>query len=230
MDNAEISKKERTNRYIITAISVILYQALFFMIERMQLSYTIIYHPLDDLIPFNEYFVIPYMIWFAYLFFALLLFIRNANRSDFNFFSALLFGGMTLCLMINILFPSMVDLRPLRFERDNIFVYLVKFIHKMDTPTNVCPSIHVYATLIAHMSISKLTELGKDKRVRLLSGIVSIAIILSTVFLKQHSIIDLFAGLAMGKICFDIGIKIRDAHFEEMRPLFKKGIGRFGRL
>ena len=43
-------------------------------------------------------------------------------------------------------FPNGHDLRIDPGIRDNIFVNLVNFIYNNDTPTNVCPSIHVFAT------------------------------------------------------------------------------------
>lgn len=103
-------KSEKRRRTIIVLTFVFLYQMMFFLIEGLNREFNVIYHPLDDLIPFNEYFMIPYILWFFYLGINLIYYIRKADRSTFNQYNSLLFGGMVFCLVINIIWPSMVQL------------------------------------------------------------------------------------------------------------------------
>ena len=54
--------------------------------------------------------------------------------------------GMTLFLVISLVFPNGQDLRPV-LSGNSIFIQAVQFIYHTDTPTNVLPSIHVFNSL-----------------------------------------------------------------------------------
>ena len=74
---------------------------------------------------------------------------------NFNALAGTLALGMTLFLVVSAIYPNGLNLRPVTFERDNIFIRLVQFVYKNDTPTNVLPSIHVYNSLAAFMAIKR---------------------------------------------------------------------------
>ena len=74
---------------------------------------------------------------------------------------------------------------------------IVKFLYKTDTSTNVFPSIHVYNTLCVEIAILKSRLPKKHKGITTFVVILSVLIIAATVFLKQHSIIDVFGAFGM---------------------------------
>ena len=118
--------------------------------------------------------------------------------------AAFLFTGMTIFLIISTLYPNGLDLRPVQFERDNIFVDMVKMLYKADTPTNVLPSIHVFNSIGVCIAISHNRVLSRRKVIHYGSLVLGISIILVTMFLKQHSVIDvtLSCDTALsGRIC-----------------------------
>ena len=171
--------------------------------NRVVTHYYIIHSPLDDMIPFVEYFVIPYYLWFLYMVvFAMYFFFTD--KSGFYKLASFAIIGMTAFLIICTFFPNGLNLRPAAFARDNIFVDLVKFLYKADTPTNVLPSIHVYNTLAIMIAISHSEKLNNRKAVACVSYILGILIILSTMFLKQHSVTDVIAAFAMACVTYPI--------------------------
>jgi membrane-associated phospholipid phosphatase len=147
----------------------------------------------DSIIPFEEVFVIPYLLWFGFVACAIVFFLFH-SREEFLRLCIFLFAGMTICLIIYTFFPNGERLRPYIFERQNIFVDLVKRIYTIDTPTNVCPSIHVLNSIGVCVGIFN-SELLKGKNI-VKSGalVLTILICLSTVFIKQHSVIDVIAS------------------------------------
>ena len=169
----------------------------------------IIHCSLDDLIPFCEYFIIPYMSWFLYIFFACLFVLYKGSNSEFLKLAVSLIIGMSLSMAICMIYPSGLNLRPVEFPRHNIFSYLVSLIYLSDTPTNVFPSVHVYNSLAIHISISKLNVLENYKWVKNCSLVLCILICLSTVFIKQHSLIDV-AGAIIMMIVLYVGIYVLD--------------------
>lgn len=105
-------------------------------------------------------------------------------------------------MIISTLMPNGQDLRPYVFERDNIFVDMVKMLYRADTPTNVMPSLHVYNSLAACIAVYQSKELQKHKAVCAGTYILAGLIILATMFLKQHSVIDVAAAFVMSYMMY----------------------------
>ncbi len=210
-----------------------LYMIWFRWLENREADrYLTISCSIDSRIPFCELFVIPYFLWFLYVTAVLfVLFRQKENRGDFYRLAAILMMGMTTCLMIYTIFPNVQPLRPETFPRDNIFTRIIAALYQCDTPTNVCPSIHVYNSIAVHVALAKSelfrqtpasvvssirvnpnshparrTLLCRDRRAmsckakkgwKTASLILCILICLSTMFLKQHSVIDVICALAL---------------------------------
>lgn len=155
----------------------------------------------DDYIPFNELFVIPYILWFAYIVITVLYFFFT-SKEEFYHCTAFLFIGMTICLIIYTLWPNAQDLRVTDFERNNIFVDLVKVFYANDTSTNVCPSIHCFNSIGAHIAISRNARLKKYPVIQAVSFVLMISICLSTMFIKQHSFVDFVAAIVLSIIMY----------------------------
>ena len=164
-------------------------------------QYTIIHTALDDFIPFCEVFVIPYFLWFVYVA-AVVIYFFFKDKNDYYKTCLFLATGMTVFLIVSTFWPNGHHLRPYTMPRDNIFTRLVSLLYKMDTPTNLWPSIHVYNALGAHFAIIKSSHLKDKKGIRLGSLILCISIILSTMFIKQHSVFDVVTAFIMAGIMY----------------------------
>lgn len=147
---------------------------------------------LDDLIPFLEGFLIPYVFWYVLIAISLLYFALY-NPDSFKKLMTFIIVTQITAVAIYILFPSRQDLRPAVFPRDNILTRCIGLLYRLDTNTGVCPSLHVaYSLGIASVW---LREKGVS---RLWKGFVVTAVLLiclSTVFIKQHSVLDAAAAL-----------------------------------
>lgn len=189
-------------RHAWTALYALIYLPWFAYLEQhVTTDFHIIYTPLDDKIPFIEFFIIPYILWFAFIAVAIVYFFFK-DVSGYYRLVAFLFTGMTIFLIISTIYPNGQQLRPETFVRDNIFVDMVKLIYQADTPTNIFPSIHVYNTIGVCIAIRKSEELRAYKWVQYGSLILGISIILSTMFLKQHSVIDSVGAIVMAIIMY----------------------------
>ena len=173
------------------------YFSLYFLTESIipEQSCTPVYCFLDDWIPFCEWFIIPYVLWYVLIAGSLLYFALH-NIDSFKKLSTYIIITQVAAMAIYILFPTRQDLRPESFPRENFLTQIVALLYRFDTNTNVCPSLHVaYSLGIASVWI-------KEKEVsRLLkAGIVIfvISVCLSTAFIKQHSVLD---GIAAIPIC-----------------------------
>jgi membrane-associated phospholipid phosphatase len=169
----------------------------FFLDERFITgNYTPIYCFLDDFIPFFEYFVIPYVLWYPFLG-AVTLYLLFKDKDGFCRFMWSLILGLSFCLAFYIVFPNGQDLRPDHFERSNVFTAFVARLYSVDSNLNVLPSMHVYGTVAPTVALLMNREAGKKLWVVISSIIICVLICFSTVFMKQHSILDLFAGVIL---------------------------------
>ena len=143
------------------------------------------------------------MMWFLYVAGAILYFLLT-SKEDFYRICTFLFSGMTISLIICTFFRNGTDFRPALDSGKNIFTSMVAALYRTDTPTNVFPSIHVYNSIGTHIAIMKSESLKKYPWVRAGSAILMVSICLSTVFLKQHSVIDMVGAAIMAYVIYGI--------------------------
>lgn len=169
--------------------------------EHVTHNYYVIESPLDRYIPFIEAFVVPYLLWFAYCFVTVFYLYFN-DKEDFYKAAKLTVLGMTIFLIICTVFPNGQHLRPTFLVNDNIFTDLVRMVYQTDTPTNVLPSLHVYNSIVCYIAITHNKKLQQNQFVQKGALVLTVLIVLSTVFLKQHSIIDMFAAFIMVAVLY----------------------------
>ena len=198
MSNLLAFIKKYKHGLIIVAYFLIYILLFGYLENRPVYRYHVVHTVFDDMIPFCEFFIVPYLLWFPYMAFAIFYFIfMNKNKQEYYQLIFNLMMGMTVFLIISYIYPNVQHLRPNEFARDNIFVDLVKFIYKTDTPTNILPSIHVFNSLAVHMAITSCEALRERRSIKLGSLLLTTLIILSTMFLKQQSAVDVFLGATL---------------------------------
>ena len=95
-------------------------------------------------------------------------------------------------MAVYIIYPSRQDLRPEVFPRENIFTEIARMLYKFDTNTGVCPSLHVaYSVGIASAFLKEKVKVWWKVTVVFLAVMIS----LSTAFVKQHSVVDIYAAI-----------------------------------
>lgn len=170
------------------------YFALYFLTENLIPAEKC--HPihwfLDDIIPFNEYFLIFYVGWYLLVFGSLLYyFLYDVER--FRQLELYIFVTQMAAMACYILYPSRQDLRPEVFPRENVFTWVLGLIYSFDTNTGVCPSLHVaysLAILSVHLKDEHLPGWWK-----VTLAVLVVLISLSTAFVKQHSTLDILAAI-----------------------------------
>ena len=149
---------------------------------------------LDDLIPFCEWFIIPYVSWYFLILGSLLYFLLYSVDS-FRNMQIYIIITQIIAMAVYILFPNRQDLRPEVFPRDNILTQLIGFIYSVDTNTGVCPSLHVGYSL--GIASTWIREKSVPKWVRIAIAVWCSVICISVAFVKQHSVVDIFAANPM---------------------------------
>lgn len=170
------------------------YFCLFFLTENLIPAEKC--HPvhcfLDDIIPFNEYFLVFYCGWYVLVFGSLVYyFFYDVQR--FRELDLYIFTTQMAAMACYIFWPSRQDLRPEVFPRENVFTWIMGLIYTFDTNTGVCPSLHVAYSLAIVSVMVKDDQLKKPFKV--LVTCFCLMVCLSTAFVKQHSVVDIIAAL-----------------------------------
>lgn len=192
----------KNHNHIWTLLYGLIYLPWFLWLEQHVTSeFTLISMPLDYKIPFCEYFIIPYYLWFLFVP-AVMAYEFFYSKREYYQCCALLFTGMTVFLIICTVWPNGLNLRQDISYRDNFCAQLVQGLYKTDTSTNVFPSMHVFNTL--GCLIALYTSKGMKGRygIKTAATILGILIILATVFLKQHSVWDVIGAFALALILY----------------------------
>mgnify|MGYP001086726925 CR=1 FL=1 len=166
----------------------------FLALERFRphAAYHVMHCALDDAIPFSEWALIPYLLWFVYLIGALA-YTFFQDVPAFRRMMKFIILTYSFALLTYWLFPNCQHLRPVLSDND-VLTRLVSMLYRSDTNTNVCPSIHVIGSFAVYFAARDSRMLSKPP-IRLTVFILTVLISISTVFLKQHSVLDVLAGL-----------------------------------
>lgn len=186
-----------------------LFGLIFLTLERLlPMAFDITYHPvvckLDAYIPFDESFVIPYYYWFVFLIGFGAYWILYEPRAFRDWMWAIILTYSST-VVIYLIYPTMQELRPAPEEltRNNLFMTVVRNLYDFDTNTNVCPSIHVLGSLsVMFAGLHSKTLRGVWWKLFFILSTLWISA--STVFLKQHSFVDVVAAYAVGLVCYAV--------------------------
>ena len=183
-------------------IYVVIYLTWFSILEnKVVVPKYLIHLEADDHIPFIPAFIIPYNIWFAYVL-GTVLFLLFTAKDEYSRLFLFLTTGMTLFLIISTLWPNGQNLRPNLIGKEGFFEAWVAQLYRTDTPTNIWPSIHVYNSLGVEFAVARSEKLRKYRWIRFSSFILCILIILSTMFLKQHSVFDVGTAIILAVVMY----------------------------
>lgn len=199
---------------------ILIYMPWFLWLEKhVTTHYHVVHTVLDDRIPFIEYFIVPYLMWFIFIALVFMYFFFT-DVPGFYRMAGFMFTGMTIFLITCTVFPNGQDLRPVVFERNNIFVDMVRMLYRADTCTNVFPSLHVFNSLSACIAVSHSERLRKHRVICCCVYILAGLIILATVFLKQHSVLDVIGAFLMAYVIYQFvyaPVKKRTPHYVKSR-------------
>lgn len=163
-------------------------------------TYTVIHCSLDDRIPFCEVFLIFYVLWYVTII-GIHLYTLLFDLEAYKSYSKFLLISISISTTIFLVFPNCQELRPETFPRDNILTKLVGMIYRCDTNTNVFPSEHAIGAFGVLAAVIHTKRLRKPKIIAV-TVVLTVLVAMSTVFLKQHSVLDVLAAIPVSAIAY----------------------------
>lgn len=183
-------------RHVLLLLGWVVYFLCYFLTENLIPAEKchVVWHPLDDVIPFNEWFVIPYVGWYFLIVVSLGYFLLY-HVDNFKGLQTYIIVTQAIAVVCYIVWPSRQDLRPDldTLGRENFLTWIMNIIYSQDTNTGVCPSLHVAYSL--GIASAWLKEKSAAWYVKTFVVIFVIFVCLSVAFTKQHSVADIFAAI-----------------------------------
>ncbi len=158
--------------------------------------------PIDEKIPAIPVFSYIYVISYAYWAFNYILICRNNERMCRRFVTAEVMGK-AVCFLMFMLVPCTFA-RPAADTLSGPGAWLLKLVYAMDEPTRLIPSIHCYASYMCARPLFSKSFRSFPLSYKLFSVVFTLLICLSTLYTRQHVIVDVFAGIALGEIVWII--------------------------
>lgn len=186
---------------LIPSIATVLVYLLSYQIPKLVVDINRAHYPsieLDYKIPFIPIFIIIYILAFFQWLNAALVITTQDKKFAYRYLSAIMIGSL-IGLTIYIVYPTAINNRPTIYSTNPLLSF-IDFIYTVDTPINALPSFHCFCSTISYFIIK---DAKLDKKYQITNLIFSIMVFLSTLFTKQHFILDVFSGilLALLSVC-----------------------------
>lgn len=204
---------KKYKEYLVLIIFTMGTQALlYFAIKTFINDYNIITSVIN--IRLIKPFIYIYDIWYPFVLIVTFL-IYKYNKSIFkNLITSMLLGALFAQITF-IIYPTML-VRPI-VEINSITDWLLNFTYKTDSPAvNCLPSLHCIYCFIIIFFITKCNNINYKKKIFII--IISLLIVISTLFTKQHIIEDIILSL----IYTIIAISIVNMNKERINKIFNK--------
>lgn len=195
-------KKLEIKPLYITVLTLLFQSACYLIAKLIQGTPNLIGSTIDERIPFNIYFIIPYVLWYLFVI-AVPYFYYIKDKETFKKYTIAFIAMSILANTIFVLWPTTVS-RP-DITENGLFYEIAKLVFAVDTPILNCfPSLHCAVSFIWIPYTMKLKN--TNILLKISNIIISILIIASTLFIKQHVFIDMTSGIALSLIVY-VGIE-----------------------
>lgn len=192
-----MKKKNTINLCLLLLIPII--NVLYKFLNNSNRGYYDLVTNADKAVPLIKAFVLPYLLWYPFILFFLVYFLKKDVKIYYTALFSLVIGYLC-CYLIYFLFQTYVP-RPV-IHGNTILDKLLNIVYMSDEPFNCFPSIHVMSSYIIVLGTIMLKN--SNKKVKALVIIFAVAIILSTQFIKQHVILDVLSGILLGSLVYKI--------------------------
>ncbi|MDR3587704.1 MAG: phosphatase PAP2 family protein [Desulfosporosinus sp.] len=149
------------------------------------------------MIPFIKYFALPYIVWYPFVMITLLCLMKRQPRLYVTTLISCLMG-LALSYTFFILAQTTTPRPPI--DAHDLFARIILFIYHADKPYNSFPSIHVLISFVLFRACTRL-NIQAPIFTASVRGL-SVMIILSTLFIKQHTLLDVGGGIVFGALSF----------------------------
>ena len=185
---------KNNTRPLLLMLSIPIMGAFYIIVNKLSSSGHNVTIALDNSIPYIKIFIIPYVIWYLFIPIVFIILCMYDKKVYYKTMLVYIIGYAVSCIIF-ILYQTTVPRNLL--TGSDIFTEIILLIRSNDKPLNCLPSLHVFTCYIMIKAIGS-SNLRSIKN-KIIISIISYSIILSTLFTKQHAILDVLAGIVLGE-------------------------------
>ncbi len=148
----------------------------------------------DELIPFLSWFAVPYVfLFYPFILGAVGYFTLVRPEKGNRFFTAL-FIVYAVAFITYLIFPVRMNRPEASMLPQDFLSQVIANFYRSDPPLNCFPSLHAAnSTLAAYFLAREVRNVG----VKAALWVVALSVVISTLFVRQHVIADVIAGVAL---------------------------------
>ena len=178
-----------------TAYMSVFFIAYFYLMKNPSSAVSVMpVTAIDDLIPFQPLALIPYLTLWVYVSLPAALILHRRELIGYGWWVA---GLCVVGLACFYFWPTTVLLPTEEWSKHASF----NMLQGVDAAANACPSMHVAVAVFSAFWLNHiLHDIGAPSTARTLNWLWFIAITYSTMAIKQHVLIDVIAGFALGLV------------------------------
>lgn len=151
----------------------------------------------DHAFPFQPAWVLVYIGTFVFWTYQYTTVARESPAMAYRL-SAADFVAKLICFVFFIVLPT-TNVRP-SVEGSGFIPFVMRFIYWVDTPTNLFPSIHCFVAWLGTRYIYECKSLRHRALTSALCTVGTLLVFASTLFTKQHVLLDVISGVAVAEI------------------------------
>lgn len=205
-------------RHVFWSLFFAVHTYIFFVAERRALTdFHEIHCKLDDIIPFNEYFILFYALWYPFWILFLLyacLFEVDVFKMTMKYFIV----AFTLSNVIYFAYPSGHTMWPDPMPRHNFCTWLTERIYAADNPTCIFPSDHVVGAFAVVFGAWRSKRFSNKIAFPIIL-FIALGITISICFVKQHSCLDILGAMPVIAIGYFAGFFRKPGYRKKMKNI-----------
>lgn len=193
----EYFKNMKDKKFLISIGLMLILQCITYaVLKNFQSNYHTFNYNIDNKLPFIPQMVYIYNIFYPAIFFA---FYTVFNKDKDTYYKGIIAGtiGFIIADIIFLIYPT-VMIRPdlATVSMDPLTRLVMEITYNVDTPAINCfPSMHCVFSFQAMYTIIMSKNL--NKKTKYVYSILLFLIIISTLFVKQHYLIDIISALGI---------------------------------
>lgn len=182
-------------RPLMLMLSMPIMSFTYLIINRLSTNAYDITLPIDHKIPLIKIFVIPYIIWYLFIPFSFIILCLRDKKTYYKTMLIYIVGSIVSSIIF-ITHQTTVPRTPVL--GNDIFAKILIFIQSNDKPVNCLPSLHAFTSYLVMREMKKSSN--SSIGISSITTITGVLIILSTLFTKQHAVLDVISGIILAEI------------------------------
>ncbi len=187
---------------IMFILNITIYGSIKFLVPYLtMLDFTF---PIDYKIPCIPFFIVFYFLAYVQWIVGYVI-IGRESKEVCDYIASGEIIAKLICMVCFIVLPTTIA-RP-EIVGEDVFSVLTRWLYAIDSPHNLFPSIHTLESWMVFRGSLSCKKVSNLYRVVMLVGALSV--FASTVFLRQHVVVDIIGGIAVGELGLFIAPKVK---------------------